>query len=326
MAIYDPQVNSIIYTQFREHSTNTYDVTEVSGSNLLVHTTELGRVTSSHFTIYANTSSAYTTLVYQNGAFRTISSDVGSIFYTNSESVPVTLGGINAGSTFDKTPITTMFDLLLYPYQYPAFSSFSMEVASPLEVGYTIPSGNHTFTWTTTNSSNISPNTVSIVDNTNSTTLATGLANDGIEIISLPLSIQHTTNTSHVWIISAVGMHSQTITKTYTINWLWRVYWGESSLNSLTESSIKSLRVNMLSSTGVYTYPFIGDPWKYKYIVYPSSFGLLTNFKDTATNLDVAMSGPPTVVLVTNLYGVPTNYNVHRSLNKLGGYINIQSS
>jgi hypothetical protein len=43
----------------------------------------------------------------------------GGGVYTNLTPVPVTLGGIEAGSTFDDTPITDVLDQLLYPYQEP---------------------------------------------------------------------------------------------------------------------------------------------------------------------------------------------------------------
>lgn len=326
MGSYDPPINSIIYTQFRSHLRNTYDVIEISGSNLLVHTDGFGQVTSSLFTTPVDTSSAYTVVVYQNGAFRSVTGQIGTVYYTNSEPVPVTIGGIDEGSTFDNVPITTMFDLLLYPYQYPSFSEFSVNISSPVEVGYTIAAGNKTFTWSTTHSANITPNSVSIDDTTYSTTLATGLTNDGTEVIALPSSIQHTTNTSHVWTVYAQNTKSQTISKTYTVNWYWRIYYGESALDSLTESDIESLRVSSLANTAANTYNFQAVAFQYKYICYPSSFGTLTHFKDVATNLDVDMYSTVDVVSVTNTYGITTNYNIHRTLNKLGGAITIQSS
>jgi hypothetical protein len=48
-------------------------------------------------------------------------------------------------------------------YQNPTFSSFSFPQSTPIEVG-TIISGNKTFTWATTNTGNVSANSISILD------------------------------------------------------------------------------------------------------------------------------------------------------------------
>lgn len=322
MGDYDPSLNSIIFKQFRNNVRDVYEVVEISGSSLIFHTDASGVPTSSLFQTPAQTNT-YDVIVFESGSFRSVPGPIGVGFYTNPTPVPQTLGGISAGSTFNNVPLTTMFDLLLYPYQSPSFSSFSINISTPVEVGYTISAGNKNFTWTTTNSSNVAPNSVTITDVTNSVVLATGLANDGTETIYLS-SIQNTTDASHIWSISAVNTQSGSLLNSYTVNWFWRIFYGENALSSLTNSDINSLRSSQLSDTASYTYSFVTDIQKYKYICYPSSFGTLTTFKDTATLLNVAMA-PMDVVSVTNTYGVTTNYNVHRTLNKLGGSINIQA-
>lgn len=323
MGSYDPQINSFIFKQFRQNVQEFYDVVEISGSSLLIHTDVTGVVTASLFQTPAVTST-YDVIVFESGSFKNVPGPIGVGFYTNSTPVPQPLGGIQTGTTFNNVSLTAMFDALLYPYQLPSFSSFSLNESSPVEVGYTISSGSKTFTWTTTNSSSLVPNSVSIEDTTDSTILATGLANDGTENISIS-SIQYLTDSSHIWSISAQDTHSGSLSRTYTIDWYWKIYYGEHASGSLTDADISSLRTSELSNAAAYTYAFIAATQKYKYIAYPSSFVTLTTFQDTATLLNVAMS-PMTVVSVTNYYGVVTNYNIHRSLNKLGGSINIQSS
>ena len=49
------------------------------------------------------------------------------IEYTNSNPVPTAMGGIKAGTTFNKTPINDVLDMLLYPYQNPSFGAFSID-------------------------------------------------------------------------------------------------------------------------------------------------------------------------------------------------------
>lgn len=250
----------------------------------------------------------------------------GSSTYTNSTPVPTTIGGIEANSTFNQVPITEMFDLLLYPYQSPSFTSFGFGQTSPIEVGTTINSGSKNFTWATSNSTNIQANSVVITDFTNNVVLGTGLANDGSEALTFPTAITKTTNTSNTWKIEGTNTHATLFSRTSIINWYWKLYYGEHISSSLTTSSdILGLRVNELASNSPASYVFIADAGKYKYISYPTSYTLLTSFKDPSTLLDVAMESP-TIVSVTNTLGVTTNYYVHRTTNKLGGAITITAS
>lgn len=252
-----------------------------------------------------------------DGTYKVVSGG-GSETYTNTTPVPTTIGGISSGSTFDSKTMTEMWTSLLYPYQSPTFSSFSFGQSSPIEVGLAL-TGNKTFTWATTNSSNISSNSISILDVTGSTTLASGLANDGSEVLNIG-TVQKTTATSHTWRISAVNTNSVTFTRDVSIAWQWRRFYGESTTTPLIESEIEALRVSGLATGFSGTYSFIGGG--YKYLCYPTSFGTATTFKDQSTNLDVPFEAPYTVN-ITNVNGIATDYRVHRSTNILGAAINI---
>ena len=252
-----------------------------------------------------------------DGTYKAVSGG-GSETYTNITPVPTTIGGISSGSTFDSKTMTEMWTALLYPYQSPTFSSFSFGQSSPIEVGLTL-TGSKTFTWATTNSSNISSNSISILDITGSATLASGLANDGSEVLNIG-TVQKTTATSHTWRISAVNTNSVTFTRDVSIAWQWRRFYGESTTTPLIESEIEALRVSGLATGFSGTYSFVGGG--YKYLCYPTSFGTATTFKDQSTNLDVPFEAPYTVN-ITNVNGIATDYRVHRSTNILGAAINI---
>ena len=243
------------------------------------------------------------------------------VTYTNVSTVPTTIGGIASGTTFS-TPKTMqeMFDALLYPYQTPAFSLFNITgLTNPLEVGDTI-TANPTFTWATTNSSNINTNTISITDVTGGNmVLVNNIANDGTKSVTLA-SIQKTTATSHQFKIAATSTQNTTFNKTLTVNWQWKRFYGENTNTSLTETDIKALRINGLSTGFVGTYSFNGGG--YKYICYPSNFGTATTFKDQSTNLTVPFDSV-TTVSVTNGYGITTTYNVHKSANIMGSAITV---
>lgn len=260
----------------------------------------------------------------------------GAEYYTNAIATPVTVGGIPAGSTFSSQSMTQMWNALLYPYQSPAFSFFSISGQSTtVEVGTTI-SGSKTFVWSTSNSGNVQTNSVVVKDNTNTVTLASGLVNDGTESIILPTPIQKTSQGSHQWGIQATNTNLSTFSSTFTVSWLWRLYYGTSTNSTLNESDIEGLVNSTLTSSfsGTFSYAAGG----YKYLCFPTSFGSPSLFKDTATNLNVAMATNLDdavffansanglyygLVSITNANGSTTNYRVYRSKNILGGSISI---
>lgn len=242
--------------------------------------------------------------------------------YTNATAMPVTVGGWIAGSTFTSESMQAMWDGLLYPYQYPAFTAFAISgQTTPLEVGDTIAI-NRTFTWATSNSSNVNANSIDLYDVTGSASIATGLANDGSEATSYPASpIQKTSATTHTFRVDGVNSKSETFSRTYTVTWQWKRYYGESTnAGPLTEAQIEALRINGLASGFAATYTFVGGG--YKYLAYPAVLGTATSFKDQSTGLDVPFESSYTVS-VTNGFSQTTNYRVHRTTNIMGSGISI---
>lgn len=241
----------------------------------------------------------------------------GNDYYINEDPTTSTVGGIPAGTTFPAASLTTLqqvFDMLLYPYQSPSFTSFSISslggasaVGNTLEVGDSI-SSNRTFTWSTSQSSNINTNSISIIDQTSSNVvIATGLANDGSESTTYA-SISKTSATSHVFRIEAVNTQSSTFSSTYTVNWRNRRWWGNSPITSLSSSDILNLDNNEFSTSRGKSFTIDGEG-EYIYYAYPSSWGTasftVNGFLNTAWTLEV--------VSHTNASGHTENYNVYRS-------------
>lgn len=249
-----------------------------------------------------------------------------AITYTNATATPITVGGISAGSTFSNKTMKEMWDALLYPYQPPAFTSFSRgNLNSTYELGEMMVAGSQTFTWSTSNSSNVSANTITIVQNISPvTTLLSNSANDGSEVVVVPTQYSAgTSSTVTLYTISAYNSLGSPFSTTISRSWRPRIYYGTSLTTPLTEADIEGLVNNPLASGFAGTYSFAAGG--YKYFCYPSSFGTATVFTNTANGFNVPME-PVYVVSVTNIYGVTLNYNVHRSTNILGGSINIQIS
>lgn len=242
-----------------------------------------------------------------------------TILYNNNIPIPASIGGIVVGTVFTNKTMKEMWDMLLYPYQTPTFTLFVIQgQTTPLEVGNSILA-NRTFTWNTSNNDNIVPNTLVIRDITNAVDLAIGLANDGNETVTMG-AITKNGATSHTFRISGTNTKAQNFQRDYSVNWQWRIYYGENILSSLTETDIKTLRISGLAEGFVGTHVF--NPGGYKYLSYPTAYGSITAFKDQATNLDIPIESVY-VVPMTNDFGITTNYNVYRTTNIIGSAINV---
>jgi len=255
-------------------------------------------------------------------------------FFTNPSATTITVGGIQAGTTFPgQYDVQQMFDFLLYPFQTPTFSDFEIDGQSiTVEVGTSI-SGIKTFTWSTTQPSNIESNTISIVDTTSSSTLASSLSNDGTESLDLGATIQKTTPASHVWTITGTDTQSGSFSRTFTINWRWKMYYGTSTNTTLNESQIEALANNTLVTSIAGTYALASGG--YKYFCVPDSFDAINTITDDLTGFNIAMADSSDgytsseggfnyqIVSVTNVNGQTTDYRVYRTKNILGSSINI---
>ena len=255
------------------------------------------------------------------------------VTYTNATPVPSTIGGIVAGLTFSDATMKQMWDLLLYPYQQPNFTSFTFNFGSnPKEVGDDIFGGTKSFTWATSYPANIQANSVSIRDVTNSYFLITGTSNDGVAALSIG-TVSKSAPATHTWQIKATRTNSTVISQNLTLTWQWRRFYGTQSLATMSAAQIATLSNQGIASGRTGTYNF--GAGSYKYFAWPTSFGAPTLFRDFNTNLAVAMAGVTEgyttavgayyaqVVSITNGYGKTTNYYVFRTKNILGGSISI---
>lgn len=238
--------------------------------------------------------------------------------YSNPNPTPADVGGIDAGTTFSNKTMKEMWDMLLYAYLDPAFTAFTISgVSSPLEVGASVPASK-TFTWSTSNSGNVSPNSLSIADVTGGTTLASSLANTGSYTHSGDV-VTKIIATNNVWRITANQLEGSPISRTHTISWQWKRFYGESASTTLDEAGITGLRVSGLSGSIAATYNF--NAGGYKYICCSSDFSI-SSMKDASTGFNIPYEAPY-LVDVTNSFGVTKAYKVYRTTNILGGAVNI---
>ena len=235
------------------------------------------------------------------------------IQYTNSTPMPTAVGGAKTGTTFNKTPINDVLDMLLYPYQNPSFSAFNIDGQSSgnFELGYTYPAGNKLFTWSISNPGNLKEN--SIVLNSES-----GLPNTGSKSQTVA-SITKNTAGSHTFTIKAQNSNNVEFTRNITFNWLAKRYWGVSSSEELTDVELLTFSQELASNKNKsLKYDCTGG--KYFYFAYPSSFG-------DANNITVESMAWNGFVLVkrnvVNINGVSIPMNIYRSMELLNGQVNV---
>ena len=265
------------------------------------------------------------------------------VTYTNPNLTPITIGGVEAGSTFSGQTMQQMWDDLLYPDLVPAFTSFNMTIApTVVDVGYTVPSGATSFTWSTSNSSFIQANSIEIRDlSVGPTVLFTGLTNDGSEPYVLPFNIQHVVPASYTWEIRAKRTNNLNIYRYDISYWRWRILWGNSSLTNLTASDVSGLTSSSLNSFASNVYPFPFAPGTYKHLCFPNTLWTGSNIpqyiRDNLTGFNMAMATPADgystndgygwyydeITSVPNVYGFTTSYRCYRSKYQLGGYMEI---
>jgi len=244
--------------------------------------------------------------------------------YVNSASTTSTVGGITAGSTFP-TPGKTMqemWDLLLYPYQPPAFTSFNQGgLLSEYELGQTISISAQTFTWGTSNSSNVSdgiPGSIEIKEADPVTTIGNSLTNDGTESIILTNAMgQNTIGSKLLYTIygenTIGGTFSRTLSKTWKVKW----YYGKNANTSITSGQMTALAGTDLVTSVVNGYVNQPATPGYMYWCIPDILGQPTDFRDSVagcfgTNIPyITLSDIP----ITNTYGVAVNYKIYRSVN-----------
>jgi hypothetical protein len=186
------------------------------------------------------------------------------IQYTNLNPVPTAIGGVQAGTTFNKTPIIDILNSLLYPYQNPSFSSFSIDGQSSgsFELGYTYPSGNKLFAWNIINPNNVKENSITL-------NAEAGVSNTGSKS-QMVASITKNTAGSHTFTIKAQNSNNVEFSRTITFNWLAKRFWGVSEEESVTDDIIKSFS-SELSNSRVKTVSYDGTGGRYPYFIYPTA-------------------------------------------------------
>lgn len=242
--------------------------------------------------------------------------EAGNIIYDNDSPMPEKVGGYDAGTTFDNVTLLDLLTGLLYPFQYPKFTTFTTTMKKQFKLG----EGSGTsmeVSWDTSNKNNIKPDSIEIkVDGSAKlNTITTNSGTDNLTITEMKL----TTSGTKQAIAKLVNTKGTEATSTITFSWVNTYYYGESAELSLDESKIKALRKSVDSNSLSSELSF--NEGNYKYIVYPSAWGDITlKDKNTGFGVDVTDVGN---VQVTNEFSVQQEYKVIRSTNILNSSLTV---
>ena len=155
---------------------------------------------------------------------------IGCGLYSSNSPSTCTVGGITAGVVLTGQTLEYLLQEILAPYIEPTFSSFAVNITSPIEVG-TAVSGTKSFTWGTTTCANVASNSIGILNITSGTTLGTGLANDYAE----SLSIGTLTNAApQTWTFRITGCSTQSNSFTRDVSKcsIYPYFWGVETCGS----------------------------------------------------------------------------------------------
>jgi len=256
----------------------------------------------------------------QRGAYTGGGGGGGSELYTNPNPTPNDFGGIPAGTTFLNVPQNMMWSMSLYGSKLPLFSSFVITgLKSVYEVGEKIVAGNYNALWTIEDPDMLQDKSIEIDYTNDSLVLASGLDNTGSQIVTLP-EISFNYVDSAIFKIKAISTSLQNVNKLLIINYMYKIYYGESPLDVLTSQALKGLRVSKLDENVNGIYPT--QAGNYKYICYPSILGTRDDFIDESTDLEIVMAEPQ-LLKITNDFGLEIDYYCYRTFNKLGASLNI---
>jgi hypothetical protein len=233
--------------------------------------------------------------------------------YDRDEAAYSTVGNITAGTNMNGWSWQDYITAQHFPYQAPAFTSFTLSgQAATVEVGGTVPA-NLEFTYVVSNTANVKSGVgFTVTDVTNTTTIASNVTASPVTTTSA--AVTQNSAVTQTYRISGTNNQEQEFSKEVSINFRWAMYIGESDQTSLDVAAVKALRAKSLGTTPKGTHTYIAGG--YKYLVYPTTWGQVIDFKDSETGFGVAMLDPE-ILSFTNDNSVIQNYYVYRTVNTL---------
>lgn len=253
-------------------------------------------VRDSVYTLWERISSVQTTASQSASA---------STYYTNLTPVPVTVGGISAGTTFSNKSMQEMWDALLYPYIAPAVSLGCSPTSKELGASTAV-----TLSWSVTKNSNS----------------ITSIIVDGLVIVptgnnqSGTKAATSTQNVNTTFTMTASD-GTTTVPTSATVYWYNAIYWGKTSTFAAPSMAIVGSQPawadgasvgsgKTLASSKSGSYAGINGAGQYLVFAWPSTFGTPTFTINGLPNTAFTKIGSAVSHTNMNGYTNPAGYDI----------------
>jgi hypothetical protein len=161
-----------------------------------------------------------------------------------------TVGGVQRGDTF--TTNDAGVKQILITYQAPGFSSFALAGTGgrTVPVGTQYPAGFKSFTWSTTNSGNVTANSLQLWDVTAQAILASNEANDGT-LSASTAAFTAALGESRRYRLTGRNSNGNFFTADLSISGAYQVYAGAGSQAPTTSAQVRALPIVQLAPSGL---------------------------------------------------------------------------
>lgn len=195
----------------------------------------------------------------------------GGAVYSGASPSTITVGGLTAGAQLTGRTAFDILEEMLVVYLAPAFGSFSIQSQSSTVEAGTSLSGSKTFTWSISNGGNVQANSIVVRDVSASADLATGLANDGSQSLTINSVTLTNAGDSQSWKASATNSQGSSFdSSNFTVTARYYRFYGPASSQPANSASVRALPNSAFQTSNGQTFTFeTGAVEKTFYIALP---------------------------------------------------------
>jgi len=166
----------------------------------------------------------------------TVGAITGAQIWSDARTTVTTIGGLNAGTNLVGKSAVEVLELMVYPYQSPAWTSFdtglglaSYGTPPTLAIGQTLnTAGTYPLSWAASNSANFTANSLTFSSS------VSGNITGNFSYGDSPKSVVHSLNrylvpTANTFTLAGTDARATRIATSTRVDWRHRIYWGATS-------------------------------------------------------------------------------------------------
>jgi len=244
----------------------------------------------------------------------------------------------SGGTSFAGKTALQILNIILFPYQVPTLNFTSVGLTlSPFifVVGQTSNSGFYTSQWSSTNSSNFNSagGTIKKIQGGNTSNLLTGInITGGSVVVNHTTSYRPTTPETIQFSIEGTATNNTIITAFNSIHWRHQIWWGRSTVDLLTASSINlsnittNLGSNRFTSSNnalgnhSYTFSSTDIQGNSAYLVVPINPGSISGYTTFTINSST-ITPASRDISIANIHGISTIWKIYLISESVDGFI-----